>query len=288
MDYENAIVSVIIPCYNNAEYIEEAIKSVIDQTYPYWECIIINDGSTDNTEATVAPYLADTRIKYYRQENKGVSAARNLGVKYSKGNYIQFLDGDDILEADKFKLQLDFLVSNQAVDIVFGGTRYFLHGSFDNKLLLNEGGGAPTVEVHYLDENQTAALLQRNLTTICAPLYRRSIFSTCHFEDIIFEDWVFHIECSLKGRKFHFERIAGTNSYVRITRGSQYHRHSSAPAKTQKMFIERVNELVKSYNYRSPIKSIFDEETTNNGAKKVIKLLLPPVFLVIYRLIKAK
>ena len=103
-------VSVIIPCYNQANFLDEALSSVLNQTHKFWECIIINDGSLDNTEAIAKKWLLkDERFKYYYKKNGGLSNARNFGLKYVNGECIQFLDADDLIESNKFELQLQDL-----------------------------------------------------------------------------------------------------------------------------------------------------------------------------------
>lgn len=87
--------SIIIPTFNDEQKIERALKSVINQTYSKWNLIIVDDGSTDNTEQKVQPYLSNPRIKYFKQTNSGVSVARNTGVHNSTGEFIVFLDSDD-------------------------------------------------------------------------------------------------------------------------------------------------------------------------------------------------
>ena len=89
---ESGLVSVIIPCYNQAHFLDEAIESVLAQTYSNREIIVVDDGSTDNT-ATVA--RCHSPVGYIYQENAGPSAARNTGVKESRGEYLVFLDADD-------------------------------------------------------------------------------------------------------------------------------------------------------------------------------------------------
>ena len=90
------LVSIIMPLHNAEKYVAEAIKSVIAQTYIYWELIIVNDGSTDNS-LTVAKQFESEKIKIFDQENQGASAARNFGYKQSKGTCIKFFDADDII-----------------------------------------------------------------------------------------------------------------------------------------------------------------------------------------------
>jgi glycosyltransferase involved in cell wall biosynthesis len=97
------VITVIIPCYNQAHYLPAAAESVIAQTFTNWECIIVNDGSQDDTEQ-VALALAekDQRFKYIKKTNAGLSSARNTGLDVAKGEYIQFLDSDDLIDARKF------------------------------------------------------------------------------------------------------------------------------------------------------------------------------------------
>ena len=90
----SVIVSVIIPCYNHAHYLPVALNSVLAQTCTDWEAIIVDDGSTDNTRA-VAAQFTDPRIHYLHQENQGLSAARNAGIRAAQGPYLAFLDADD-------------------------------------------------------------------------------------------------------------------------------------------------------------------------------------------------
>jgi len=99
------LVSVIIPTYNRARYVTEAIDSVLAQTFSDYEIIVVDDGSTDNTREALKPYLG--RIHYIYQSNKGVSAARNRGMRDAKGEWISFLDSDDIWLPRKLKQQVD-------------------------------------------------------------------------------------------------------------------------------------------------------------------------------------
>lgn len=87
-------VSVIIPCYNHGHYLPHAVNSVLAQTFTDWEAIIVDDGSTDNTRE-VAAQFTDERVRYVHQENRGLSGARNTGIRAAQGAYLAFLDADD-------------------------------------------------------------------------------------------------------------------------------------------------------------------------------------------------
>jgi glycosyltransferase involved in cell wall biosynthesis len=122
-------VSIIVPCYNQAQYLDEALQSVLDQTYIDWECIIVNDGSTDNTEEVVQKWVEkDSRFIYLYKENGGLSSARNAGLEVAKGDYIQFLDSDDFLDKTKLKLSLQQidLEKDKGVKVAISNFRMFV------------------------------------------------------------------------------------------------------------------------------------------------------------------
>ncbi|PSG86517.1 glycosyltransferase family 2 protein [Aurantibacter aestuarii] len=112
------LVSIIIPTYNRAHILSETLDSVKSQTYTNWECIVVDDGSIDETEELVADYiLNDNRFIYVKRPNlhlQGGNGARNYGFEISKGEFIQFLDSDDLLSKNKLNLQLDLLIANNA------------------------------------------------------------------------------------------------------------------------------------------------------------------------------
>lgn len=91
------MISIIVPLYNKANSIAQCIESILTQTYKEWECIIIDDGSTDDSFLIISKYLPHPQIYYYKKKNGGVSSARNTGISYAKGEWICFLDADDYL-----------------------------------------------------------------------------------------------------------------------------------------------------------------------------------------------
>lgn len=112
-------ITIVTPAYNAALYIADCIISVQQQTFALWEMIIVNDGSTDNTAEIVTGFLNDTRIKLITQPNKGVSAARNTGIKAAKGKYIAFLDADDYLLKDNLQVKYTALNKDASIDFVY-------------------------------------------------------------------------------------------------------------------------------------------------------------------------
>jgi len=133
--------TVIIPVYNRAGTIARAIESVQQQQFSSWELIIVDDGSVDNTLEVVAPYLSDERINYIDQENKERSAARNKGIENATGEYICFLDSDDVYYPNHLREFHNALGSSQQVvfarsfaDIVLNGKKNTQDVNFPGKL----------------------------------------------------------------------------------------------------------------------------------------------------------
>ena len=110
-------ISVVIPTYNKSQYLKEAIKGVLNQTYKEIEVIAVDDGSTDNTKEVVKSFN-DPRVIYFFQENKRPAAARNSGLRKTKGKYIAFLDSDDLWLKEKLKRQIDFMEKNSEIGLL--------------------------------------------------------------------------------------------------------------------------------------------------------------------------
>lgn len=109
----NELVSIIMPSYNTANYIEASIESVRHQTYENWELIIVDDCSTDNTDEIVKPLLSDARIRYLKNEkNSGAAISRNRALREAKGKWIAFLDSDDLWLPEKLEKQVAFMEQN--------------------------------------------------------------------------------------------------------------------------------------------------------------------------------
>jgi glycosyltransferase involved in cell wall biosynthesis len=114
------LVSFILPCFNRANYLEKCVTSVLNQTLTDLECLIIDDGSSDNTHQISENLVSrDSRVKYFYKENGGVSSARNLGFAKSQGEWIQCLDPDDWIHEDKTRFQLNYLSNGSAENIIF-------------------------------------------------------------------------------------------------------------------------------------------------------------------------
>jgi glycosyltransferase involved in cell wall biosynthesis len=131
------LVSIIIPTYNRAHLIKETLYSVLEQTYTNWECIIVDDGSTDNTDEVLKKYqTSDNRFQFHKRPSgkpKGANACRNYGFQLSKGEFISWFDSDDIMAVDKINLSIKSLLDNSAELILCKNNK--IETSFNNQLL---------------------------------------------------------------------------------------------------------------------------------------------------------
>ena len=117
------MISVIIPCYNHGQYLSHALNSVLSQTFTDWEAIIVDDGSTDETRE-VAGHFVDRRLHYVYQENQGLSAARNSGIRIAQGEYLAFLDADDEWEPEFLETVCENLEADPTLTAVFCRNKY--------------------------------------------------------------------------------------------------------------------------------------------------------------------
>ena len=225
-----ALVSVIIPAYNYAHFLPEALESVLAQSYEDWECIIVDDGSADNTGDLVANYLArDSRFKYIFQENRGLSAARNTGIKHAQGQFFQFLDADDLIESNKLAEHALFLKQHAEVDIVYSEARYFSTENPEERRYTIRGEDRPWIpKTSGAGQQILKTLLLSNIMVVSAPLVRKNVFTTCGLFDESLnnqEDWEFWMRCAQHNRFFHFYDKPATFTLIR------YHQKSMSQSR---------------------------------------------------------
>lgn len=211
------LVSIIIPCYNYGHLLNDAIKSVLNQTHSNWECIIVDDGSSDNTGEVVRRFSSnDPRIIYIFQSNKGLAGARNTALKAAKGQFVQFLDADDILPADKISVQLKFLIDNPNVDLVFGNVYLFekdlssLSSATPLKLQAQPTSGQGEIIIN--------TLIEDNMFLVHCALFRSSLVEQIgYFNEgmITCEDWDFWFRMAVAGKRFQHLESDETIVFVR-------------------------------------------------------------------------
>ncbi len=246
-------VSVIIPSYNYALYLPESIGSIMDQKFTDWECIVIDDGSTDNSREVVERLCEkDNRIKYVLQSNSGPTVARNHGLKLAKGEFIQFLDADDKLESNKLEKQLAIFNQQKEIDIVYSGVKYFessnpskLYDSMDLK------SGPWMKNLSGAGDIMIMELLSRNIMVISSPLVRKTVFEKFGYMNEVLqynEDWELWARFAINNAKFYFDNSVDTRAIVRV--------HKSYSTDNFKMYSHglkacfMINEKVSGRKYR--------------------------------------
>jgi glycosyltransferase involved in cell wall biosynthesis len=214
------LVSVIIPSYNHGRFVGQALESVQAQTYQHWECIVVDDGSTDDTRAAVARCAEeDARIKYLYQENQGLSAARNSGIGSAAGKYLQFLDADDLIEEEKLGRQVVYLEQHAEVDIVYSSVRYFKDGDPGERRLSMSERDAPWMpEASGSGDAMLRAMSLGNIMAVNCPLIRRTVIEAVGLFDPalpLLEDWDYWIRCAVQGQRFQFLDAERARALVR-------------------------------------------------------------------------
>jgi glycosyltransferase involved in cell wall biosynthesis len=281
METSQHLVSVIVTCYNQARYLPDSLGSVLAQSYPHWECIIVNDGSPDKTEDVAQKWLAiDNRFKYVEKENGGLSSARNAGLRVAVGEYIQFLDADDILEKNKIGQQIAYLNNSDGrIDIVVSGYRYFLDGDRSRELLIfGPNDILPEVIIDRNDKKDLVKLFaRRNPMVVSAPLYNRSVFQRIgNFDEELSanEDWDLHFRCAANGIIFqHNGYSPNSKTLIRIHTGS--------------MITNRRNMIWNLWKFQQKHRE-YREFALENGLLvtdvwHLLKMLVPPIFIRLVR-----
>ena len=230
------MVSIIVPLYNQAEYLPETLDSVLKQTTADWECIIVNDGSLDNAEEVAKQYVErDSRIKYYYKENGGLSDARNYGIAKSSGEYILPLDADDMIAPSYVQKAASVLDNNSSVKVVYCIAELF-----------GEQSG-----VWDLPPYSFEGLLYNNMI-FCTAMYRRSDYLQTDgysLEMSALEDWDFWLTLLEKGGDVY--QIPEVCFLYRIRLGSMVRSVDKELNNSLKMkiYIRHLNTYIKYWGY---------------------------------------
>jgi glycosyltransferase involved in cell wall biosynthesis len=198
----NEEVSVIMPAYNAEKFIAESIASVIAQSYPNWELLIVDDGSTDATKHLIESFcLKDERIKYYYQQNGKQGKARNLALSYAKGTYIAFLDADDVWLPQKLEVQLEEIKEKNA-DLVFSDCIMFTDSISASKKIMHSGKG------YYSGETAFKDFLEINRIPILTVLIKAEVLKNANgfIETLSIqnaEDYHLWLRLLLNGNRFY-------------------------------------------------------------------------------------
>lgn len=204
-DQRNIKVSVIVATYNYGHFIDETLRSVQAQTFSDWECLVIDDASTDDTAAVVLKFVdMDPRFRYIRfEKNQGVSMARNRGFAEAKGEYIQLLDADDVIAPQKLEVHTAYLDRNKCTSVVYSDFVRFT-GAVDLSL---PGELKSYEKLSGIKGRIISQLLRGNIFRLNTVLIRKRILDTVEgFRDqfLYIEDWDFWMRIALKGFEFKF------------------------------------------------------------------------------------
>jgi glycosyltransferase involved in cell wall biosynthesis len=281
------LISIIVPCYNQAQYLDACLQSVIEQSYANWECIIVNDGSPDNTAEIAEIWTAkDVRFKYIYKKNGGLSSARNAGINVALGDFIQLLDSDDLLQKNKLQTQIEAFLKDTEIDISISGYRYFENGHSELKIL-GRNNFLPEIAIMKNDSDVINLLNVKNPMVISAPLYKKSVFETVGwFDEELFslEDWDFHTRCALHKLKFqHVGYFPNSFTLIRLHAESMM-RNVEKMEKAYLVFKEKRLKN-KMFVTHFPIQSI-KEKSKKKEIKSKIKLFIPPVVFIAVRKLK--
>ncbi|MCR1825337.1 glycosyltransferase [Pseudomonas mendocina] len=226
---ERGKVSVVIPSYNYARFLPRAIDSLRAQDFTNWEAIIVDDGSTDDTRGVAVELMKDdARIVYLHQENAGTSAAKNAGIQLARGEYLMFLDADDLLSAGKLTAHVQHLDQNTHVDISYSRFRYFRDGCEEQLFTRLDLSSVVewSVVINGRYEATLPVFMRGNNMAIHAAMMRRSLVDRVGYFDTrlqALEDWDYWLRCALHGAYIAFMDAPQAIALTRVHKSSATH-----------------------------------------------------------------
>lgn len=237
-------VTVIVPAYNYAHFLPCALDSVLRQTFTDWECIVVDDGSTDSTPDVVGRFVdRDQRFRCLRQENRGPAAARNVGIASSHGEMIQFLDADDRLSPRKLEKHVRFLDEHPETDIVYGEVTFFRSDDPEKVFLSLNGKLSRSIMAHVHGNAEALQKLEHyNIMPMLAAVMRRRVFERAGMFDEAAEgceDYGLWIRCAVAGCRFDYLETEGGVASVRS--------HGSSTSRDAERMIRGLIEIAKAF-----------------------------------------
>ncbi|MBI4059635.1 glycosyltransferase [Candidatus Giovannonibacteria bacterium] len=238
------LVSIVIPAYNAEKYIKEAVDSALAQTYENVEVVVVDDGSTDGTKNVLESYVRDGKIKYVYQKNAGLAGARNTGIRTARGEYIAFLDADDLFLPEKVTEQVKVLEEHPDYDVCYSDLTHFTDGQ-QRKFFHHR--------YHYPSGNLFEPLLHKQFINPLAVFARRSVFEKYGFFDETLrrsEDWDLWLRWAHAGVKFFY--LDKPLAYYRVQSTGNLSSVESEPAMKEKnLFVfSRIGEKLSKEEWR--------------------------------------
>jgi glycosyltransferase involved in cell wall biosynthesis len=277
------LISIIVPCYNQAHFLNDTLQSVLNQTYTNWECIIVNDGSPDNTEEVALEWCKDIRFRYLYKENGGLPSARNTGIKKSKGKYILALDSDDMLHENFLTKLVPELDKDDTLAIVSCYRAFFRNEK------------TKTFYVHEPKGKTYKSLLYENIL-MPSSLFRKKCWEEVGGYDELmtkgFEDWEFWIAITKKG--WQFKIIEEVLFYYRKSQNSMLTDTLKNHLEANMEYVFKKHKEIYIKQYDTTIKYLFflikshregKMKIKNSIEYKIIKVIFKP-FRMIQKLFK--
>ena len=245
------MVSIIVPIFNAEQYLNECLHSILSQTYPDIEVICINDGSTDNSAEIIKVFAdKDPRIKIISKANGGLSSARNEGLKACSGEYIAFVDADDILNKDAVQTMLNTITSDDA-DILVFGTHIFPANPGSDSYIKASDKMIPSRRCYLGKDIYERALFEEDMCNVYVwnKLYRRTLFeSGIQFDEAILfgEDRCFLFDIFPYAHKLTM--IADTLYNYRQSTSSLTGKYAKKPFERTMWKVKLIEHIIKSWH----------------------------------------
>lgn len=272
------LVSIIVPCYNLAQYLDEALLSIYNQTYTDWECSIVDDGSQDNTKEVAQNWVAkDSRFVYLHKENGGVSRARNFGIEKAKSEFILTLDADDKYEASFLEKALHVLMANDELGIVSSWGQYFVEDQLH--------------QVFNSTAKSVSEFLFYNGVNMGSSLFRKKCWEQAGGYDENpkngYEDWEFYLRVCALGWKVHIiEEVLFFYRQHLVSRRKEMNQKENE----NKKYIFMKNKAIYFEHYESFVDryllSCYKEKEENNKYANTIDYKIGAAILKPFRKLK--
>lgn len=219
------LVSVIVPTYNYGHFISDTLESLLQQSYTNWECIVVDNGSSDDTKSVVESYAQrDSRFRYIFVEHGTTSKTRNIGIIAAKGRFIQFLDADDQIEEGKLFNQIELFRKNPSAGLVYSHALYYDDGDPTKKRFTHDSSNVAWMpKFTGKSWDIFSQQYKRNIFVISSPLIKKSLIdkSGGFYEPLNWvEDWEFYLRILAQNELILFDPSANSNSLIRVHKKS--------------------------------------------------------------------
>lgn len=228
------LLSIIVPIYNIEDYLEECLESICSQTYEAYEVILVNDGSTDNSEKIVDSFIEKypQKCKGYSKENGGLSDARNYGLNKAKGEYIGFVDGDDYIDVNMFLLLMQRIIETGADVAVCNTVDFYMeNNTYRNKEIED-------VSIFGYSIEEQPKLIKYISASACNKIYKRELFDGIRFpKGKIYEDFSCIYNVLLRANKIEC-----------VNQGLYYYRHGRSGAISSQIISKKIFDIFDACN----------------------------------------